>query len=220
MEKPPHCAVATPYPSQTGRAFLNSSPSTSSAALSHLKHAFLVENVQQFLLQNIHWLCKLTACFLSKDTNSHALLAWLKVQLTFEEREASSVSCSPGKEAHCSFLYCRQRCKTETWTMLKSWSWKFGFLYFALLLFIFYFDAEIFTDPGKASEQYPGNPGQVVRAEEGKATNNKTAATVNTRAIFPARNVWGDPSERWLQRAVPCHWQSDISHICSRYPPW
>ena len=27
--------------------------------------------------------------------------------------------------------------------------------------------AEVFTDPGKASEQYPGNPGQVVRADEG-----------------------------------------------------
>lgn len=47
--------------------------------------------------------------------------------------------------------------------------------------------AEVFTDPGKASEQYPGNPGHVVRADEGEATNNKVVATVNTRAIFPAR---------------------------------
>jgi hypothetical protein len=41
------------------------------------------------------------------------------------------------------------------------------------------------NDPGKASEQYPGNPGHVVRADEGEATNNKVVATVNTRAIFP-----------------------------------
>jgi len=48
------------------------------------------------------------------------------------------------------------------------------------------------NDPGKASEQYPGNPGQVVSAEEGVATkynnNNVTVANVNTWAISPR---WG-----------------------------
>ena len=54
-------------------------------------------------------------------------------------------------------------------------------------------DVEVFTDPGKASEQYPGNPGQVVSAEEGVATkynnNNVTVANVNTWAISPAMNI-------------------------------
>ena len=123
------------------------------------------------------------------------------------------LSCSPGREAHCSDLYCRQRCKTETWGTLKVLRFRHLVCNILLLLVVIDFDridVEVFTDPGKASEQYPGNPGQVVSAEEGVATkynnNNVTVANVNTWAISPAMNMWVVLINGGQQRAS-IYWQ-------------
>ena len=48
----------------------------------------------------------------------------------------------------------------------------------------------ILTDPGKASEQYPGNPGHVVRAEMVDDVKNKLDAINPARDIVSVRSVF------------------------------
>ena len=48
----------------------------------------------------------------------------------------------------------------------------------------------ILTDPGNASEQYPGNPGHVVRAEMVDDVNNRLDATNPARDIVSVRSVF------------------------------
>ena len=138
------------------------------------------------------------------------------------------LSCSPGREAHCSDLYCRQRCKTETWGTLKVLRFRHLVCNILLLLVVIDFDridVEVFTDPGKASEQYPGNPGHVVSAEDGEANNNKADATANTRAIFlegkvKGANIYIFVSHSWfflymvqLSMDLNKKWLWDKSHV-------
>ena len=63
----------------------------------------------------------------------------------------------------------------------------------------------ILTDPGKASEQYPGNPGHVVRAEVVDDVNHRLDATNPARDIVSVRSVFLHPSFAFVCSLSPLH---------------